>query len=113
MSIRDRIKWVVSRDLIEVNKEIVSKFNLSMEEYLIPVFSGKEITKKPKFTQGLEFETLEELLRYKNNDGEKQLIKEAIKIHRNLQDIDRSPTLDINPSELVDQCIISLSSLIH
>lgn len=39
-----RFKWVVCRELVEKNKEILNKYNLSLEDYLPQIYGGSTVT---------------------------------------------------------------------
>lgn len=104
------VKWFVNKDLIDINKQIINKYNFSMEDYLIPSFLGKSILKK-KNHRNLELEILETLAKGRNKSNEQQIINEVIKSYKPLIDIESSHALTIVPKEIVEKCIRSLSSL--
>lgn len=106
------IKWVVNKDLVEVNRDIVSKHGVSMEDYLVPAFVGNPVYRK-RDLQSPELEVLEEFAKTRNKPIEEQLLKEAIKLYKPLLAIERAHTINIVPIELQQKCIQSLSSITH
>lgn len=103
------VRWVISKDLQEGNRDALNKYHVSMEDYLVPAFIGNPIYRKRKL-QSPELEVLDFLAKRKQGD-EQQMINETIKIYKPLLAIDQAHTINIVPVELVDKCTQSLSLL--
>ncbi|MEP0826137.1 MAG: hypothetical protein HRF40_11690, partial [Nitrososphaera sp.] len=104
------VKWVVGKEMLEVNKEIIEKYGVSMEDYLVPVFIGSSVSRK-KVIEVPEIEVLNTILQDKIPQNIELMMKETIRLHKHLEEIDRTHTIDIVPAELVQKCVMSLSSL--
>lgn len=104
------VRWLVNKDLIQTNKRIIDKYNLSMEDYLIPAFLGRLIVKQKSF-QSPELEKLESVLKHRTNPDEKRILQEVIKNYKPLLAIEASHKFSFEPKELVEKCLQSLSSL--
>ncbi len=104
------VKWVIGKEMLETNKDIIEKYGVSMEDYLVPLFVGSPISKK-KVVEIPENEVLNSLLQDKLAQNIELMIKETVRLHKHLADIDRTHSIDIVPAELVQKCVMSLSSL--
>lgn len=102
-------KWVVGKEMLEANKEILDRYAVSMEDYLIPIFVGSLVSRKSIETP--EIEVLNSLVQEKIPDEAKSMITEAVRLHGQLAEIDRTHRIDIVPKELVERCVLSLSYL--
>lgn len=104
------MKWVINKDLKEVNRKIIDRDGVSMEDYLVPVFIGTPIIKKRRL-KSPQLEILESILKHTNKPAEQQMLKDAIQSYKPLLVIDTTHSIDILPNELVNNCLQSMSSL--
>lgn len=104
------IKWIVNKELRTLNQEIIEKFNISMEDYLIPAFIGNPILRS-RNTTSPELEILIEISNGRINPSETKILEKAIEDYKPLLRIHETHTINIVPNELVDKCLTSLTSL--
>ena len=60
---KGKLVWKVSQILHELNKKIITQFNLSMEDYLVPIYSVPTLKVKEKKTEQNKVEIFEQDLR--------------------------------------------------
>ncbi|TAK15912.1 MAG: hypothetical protein EPO37_09455 [Nitrosarchaeum sp.] len=106
------IKWLVNRELIEVNNEIVVKYNVSLEDYLVPAFIGNPIYRK-KSTKTREYEILEKLAKKTKDETAAKILLQTLEDYKPLLAIEKEHSLNIAPKDLVNQCKKSLNTLTH
>lgn len=104
------MKWVINKDLKEINRKIIDRDGVSMEDYLVPVFIGTPIIKKRRL-KSPQLEILESILKHTNKPEEQQILRDTIQFYKPLLSIDTTHSIDILPNELVNNCLQSLSSL--
>jgi hypothetical protein len=105
------VVWHITKDMVELNRAIVSMHGLSMEDYLIPIFLGEKIKtlERPDYGQNTIFPP--DLLNKLNDNTERQLIQEGVSMHEKLMEIDRTHDLSMSPKDLVELCLRSLGRI--
>jgi hypothetical protein len=106
----DKLKWHINNELLEKNQEIVSKYGVSLEDYLIPIFIDPNIQVSQKIDIK-EIKILQELLQIVKDDHQKFLVKDTISLCNKLIEIDKTHRIDIPPIDLVQLCIRSLANI--
>jgi hypothetical protein len=104
------IKWIVNKELRTLNQEIIDKFNISMEDYLIPAFIGNPILKSSN-TASPELEILTNIANSRIDPNEAKMVEKVIADYKPLLRIHETHTINIVPNELVEKCLTSLVSL--
>ena len=104
----EKIKWVVSKELITKNKEIIEKHNVSMEDYLVPIFVGKHVNRLTP-TISREYEVLQKIYDEMDDPVIKNLLNQTLSQHQKLLD-NANTHIQIPPNEIIFDCKKSLSS---
>jgi len=104
--------WVVSSRLLEKNKEIREKYDLSMEDYLPQIYGGRIVkTGKTKSVEE-EIGRIQFFLRSPAASSEvKPFVTEALRLHDQIITDHSLPDNLEDANELVDSCKRSLASL--
>jgi hypothetical protein len=102
-------KWVVIKELTEAGNEILKKYDLSMEEYIIPVFSETTPKRKMTLVENEDLTNLRELA--KRTSSNKADYESVISQHKGLLELETRVVIDIAPQDLVGRSIASIVAL--
>lgn len=104
------VYWSITKEIRAFNEEIIQKYGISMEEYLVRVFFIDSIKKKRK----IHYPELQELKSIEKNISEKNhknILLGAIHDYEQFLQINEKQVIDIAPVDMVNSCITVLSSL--
>ena len=107
-----QFKWRVTKDLVDANKKILKKFNLSLEDYLVKLYIKTPTKREKKTLRGREKEIINKFLK-KNADllgsAVSGLLKSSFEIYNEISGFDQSnfPPL----IKFIDDCKRSLAYL--
>jgi len=102
--------WSITREIRLVNEEILRKYNVSMEEFLIRVFFTDAVKKNRKIHYP-EINELKQIEKNVSNIDHKKIIENTIQECKKFYDIDENLILDISPNDLVNKCVDVLSAI--
>jgi hypothetical protein len=105
--------WKVSKELYETNKKIIQMHNLSMEDYLLKVYSNEIPATGPKPKPwSEEIDSLEMLIEYVEQSLSRALLNDAKNLHHKIIDT-QEKHLDLReePAAIIAECIESLAKL--
>ena len=102
--------WSISRELRTVNQEIIDKYNVSMEEYLVPTYFSTIVTRK-RIISSPELKDLTEILKNRNDNNDKLIIQKVIADYEPFLEIYENKVINISPNDLVEKCLTILASI--
>jgi hypothetical protein len=107
-----QLKWTVCKELTDTNKHIFETYNLSLEDYLIKLFISN-VNAKSNSEKGPseDFILLDSLLNHLYNKEALALVRASRDVHEKAADLMETIERDTQSTEIVDDCVLSLSLL--
>lgn len=103
------VRWYISKELFEFNKQILLEYDISLDNYLIPLFI-EEKTKKKEIKHEYPQSNILTAIIKNGSDIEKQFVRDTISTDRKLQNIEQHYD-QVTPQELIQLCVRTLAHL--
>jgi hypothetical protein len=113
ISENDLLSWKITRDLYEENKKVIKEYGLSLEDYLLRIYSDQlpEIIGRKKPPRE-EIVQIESLLTFLNRDLGHRFLNDARSLHlKILESWEEYLNLEENASVVIEKCTASLAKL--
>lgn len=109
---QEKIKWVINPLLLKVNKEILSKYNLSMEDYLRPIYISpfKRMTETPSVSERDLYDSFIDENK-SGLEGSIELLKSSLAIYHKVVSLDILKIKDEEVAPLLDEWKTSLAQI--
>ncbi len=104
---RNNFSWVVNRLLIERSKVIAKEFSLSLDDYLLKVYS---LSERKKERESEEIGIISKLKDATNKLG-KEILTKVVKLHKEISTIIDTFNYEYSPEKLAKNCVESLEIL--
>ena len=105
-----KVYWRITKEMQTVNKEIIEKHHISMEDYLVSVFFTTPVRRTPKIDRP-NLKELEKIEKAITKNSEKIIIQDAIKDYKQFLDISEKDFIDLAPNDIITECTKVMSSL--
>jgi hypothetical protein len=113
VEIANKLVWRISQDLWYFNKQIIDRYNLSFEDYLLKIYYADlaEVKQKAKRIAP-ETEYLESMLSSMKQDLVRELLDQAKELHVAIVGYgDKYLNIEEDPTMIINKCIESLAKL--
>ncbi|MHB1909283.1 MAG: hypothetical protein ACYCQJ_10510 [Nitrososphaerales archaeon] len=103
--------WIVCKPLYDKNKEILSRYKVSMEDYLLKIYKLTVKPKKELNVQRNELEALDKFASLISSESVKQLLADAKKEYLSVSSLRQRVDTQASPEEIIGHCISAMCSL--
>ena len=109
----DELVWRIPQDLWYINKQIIQRYNLSFEDYLLKIYYAKRLRERRKVkVLGPEIEYLDILLSSMKQNVIRDLLSEAKALHIAIIETgDKYLNIEEDSVNIVKKCAASLAQL--
>jgi hypothetical protein len=113
VGIEDRLVWRITQDLWYINKQMIERHNLSLEDYLLKIYYADLPEAKRKVKRlGPEVEYLDALLSSMKQDLVRGLLEQARELHLMIiESGDKYLNTEEDPTFIINKCAESLARL--
>jgi len=106
----DELIWNISPKIYQINKKIIVKYKLSLEDYILKIyFSDLEIEEVDNIIVVPELKSISDLIFNINNDTIKDLLLHAKEMHNELITMDAKDLYKDDPNTIIEKCTESLA----
>ena len=107
------LTWKISKELFELNRNIINEYGLSIEDYLVKLFQDQIPQKSVSLkSRNDEFVKLEELLTFVNRDLGMHFLTDAKYLHRKiLESTEKYLSFEEKPHIIIENCVKSLAKI--
>lgn len=113
VGVQDKLVWRISQDLWYLNKQMIERYNLSFEDYLLKIYYAELPEAKRKVKRlGPEIEYLDAILSSMKQDLVRDLLEQARGLHLMIiESGDRYLSIEEDSTFIINKCTESLARL--
>jgi len=104
---KNTFSWVVNNLLIERSKIIAKEFSLSLDDYLLKVYS---LSERKKERESEEIDIITKLIEATNNSG-KEILNRVLTLHKEISTVLDTFNYEYSKEKLAENCVESLEML--